>query len=385
MLVRVASGMVAAISLAVAAAPAQAAPEVFAHRGGPYVRGKPTFPENTLPAFGLAALQGDPLEFDVKLTSDGVPVVIHDPTLDRTTNCTGRVVDKTLAQLRKCKADVLGVPEAGLPVRKVADPSVGIPTLSDVLKLARRTGSTIVPEIKNYPTDSDFDSTPAFATTVVNALGASGIPVDRIVVQSFTTQNLDVVQAQLPGAQTSLLALSSGNDAAIPLAATRGYTWVSPQWPVDSAYVAAAHAAGRKVVPYTIDVAQDMVLAAATGADALITNDPTRAREAVGAGFPVQDDPESSATSSKVKVKSGVASVKVECNSIASQTCVGNLLLTVRHKGVAGRAQFAIAGGKTQSLKVGVRRGITGKGTVAIGTYDDRGLPAVGRQSITLG
>ena len=121
MLVRSLSGVLAAAALALAAAPAQAAPEVFAHRGGPYIRGKPVFPENTLPAFGLAALQGDPLEFDIKLTADRVPVVIHDATLDRTTNCTGRVADKTLAQLRKCKADVLGVPESGLPVRVVAD------------------------------------------------------------------------------------------------------------------------------------------------------------------------------------------------------------------------------------------------------------------------
>src|SRR3954447_11443494 len=120
MLVRSLSGVLAAAALALAPAPAQAAPEVFAHRGGPYIPGKPVFPENTLPAFGLAALQGDPLEFDIKLTADRVPVVIHDATLDRTTNCTGRVADKTLAQLRKCKADVLGVPESGLPVRAVA-------------------------------------------------------------------------------------------------------------------------------------------------------------------------------------------------------------------------------------------------------------------------
>src|SRR6185312_11303528 len=45
-----------ALVFVVAAGPAQAAPDVFAHRGGAYVRGKPQFPENTLPAFGVAAL-----------------------------------------------------------------------------------------------------------------------------------------------------------------------------------------------------------------------------------------------------------------------------------------------------------------------------------------
>src|SRR4051794_20364308 len=141
---------------------------MFAHRGGPYVRGKPIFPENTLPGFGLAALQGDRLEFDVKLTADRVPVVIHDATLDRTTNCTGRVADKTLAQLRKCRANVLGVPGSDLPTRGVADPSVGLPTLSDVLALARRTGSTIVPEIRRGAKGK--------ATATVAVFNVRGVP-----------------------------------------------------------------------------------------------------------------------------------------------------------------------------------------------------------------
>src|SRR3954453_7611008 len=258
MLVRVACCAAAALAVGSAAAPAQAAPGVFAHRGGPYVRGKPIFPENTLPGFGLAALQGDPLEFDIKLTADRVPVVIHDATLDRTTNCTGRVADKTLAQLRKCKADVLGVPESGLPVRAVADGSVGVPTLSQVTSLARRPCSRIVPEIKNYLTDPDYDATPAFAAAAVDGVALSEIAAERIIFQSFTTENLDVVKSRLPGAETSLLALQSGIDAAIPLAVARGYEWVSPRWPVESAYGAAAHAGGRRVVPFTIDTAPAM-------------------------------------------------------------------------------------------------------------------------------
>src|SRR5215212_4558514 len=132
MLVRSLSGVLAAAALALAAAPAQAAPEVFAHRGGPYIRGKPVFPENTLPAFGLAALQGDPLEFDIKLTADRVPVVIHDATLDRTTNCHGRRGQQAPAPVPKVQAEVLGGAGAGLPGAGVADPVVGVPTLSQV-------------------------------------------------------------------------------------------------------------------------------------------------------------------------------------------------------------------------------------------------------------
>jgi len=382
MLIRSLSGLLAASALALAAAPAQAAPEVFAHRGGPYIRGKPVFPENTLPAFGLAALQGDPLEFDIKLTADRVPVVIHDATLDRTTNCTGRVADRTLAELRKCKADVLGVPESGLPVRAVADPSVGVPTLSQVTSLARRTRSRIVPEIKNYPTDPDYDPTPAFAAAAVD-VALSEIAAERIIFQSFTTENLDVVKSRLPAAETSLLALQSGNDAAIPLAAAPGYEWVSPQWPVDSAYVAAAHAGGRRVVPFTIDAAPAMATAAATGADALITNDPTRARQTVAADFPRVDAPVASATSSKVGVRGGEAAVTVRCHSIRTQTCVGNLALTVGHR-VVGSAQYEITGGRARAVPVGVRSGTKGKGSATVSTYDVRGRPARARTSITL-
>lgn len=383
MLVRSLSGVLAAAALALAAAPAQAAPEVFAHRGGPYIRGKPVFPENTLPAFGLAALQGDPLEFDIKLTADRVPVVIHDATLDRTTNCTGRVADTTLAQLRKCKADVLGVPESGLPVRVVADPSVGVPTLSQVTSLARRTSSRIVPEIKNYPADPDYDPTPAFAAAAVDGVALSEIAVDRIIFQSFTTENLDVVKSRLPGAETSLLALQSGNDAAIHLAVARGYEWVSPQWPVDSGYVAAAHAGGRRVVPFTIDTTPAMALAAAAGADALITNDPTRARRTVAAGFPRMDAPVASAASSKMRVRGREAAVKVRCNSIRTQTCVGNLVLAVGHR-VLGSAQYELTGGRAGAVRVGVRSGAKGKGAATVSTYDERGRPGRARTSITL-
>ena len=91
-----------------AAAPAAAAPFVHAHRGGPLVGGKPTYPEDTLPAFRAAAERNFVIELDVKLTADGVPVVIHDATLERVTPCSGEVAERTLKQLARCKVDILG-------------------------------------------------------------------------------------------------------------------------------------------------------------------------------------------------------------------------------------------------------------------------------------
>src|SRR2546427_13263169 len=83
-------------------------PLVLAHRGGCAVG-----PENTVAAFDRGmAVGADGLELDVRLSADGVPVVHHDPTLDRTTNASGRVADYTVEQLKAvdaaCRFEVKG-------------------------------------------------------------------------------------------------------------------------------------------------------------------------------------------------------------------------------------------------------------------------------------
>ena len=78
--VLIAACLAVCATLLAAAAPALAVrPPIHAHRGGPLEFGKPVYGENTLPAFKASALRGFVLEMDVKLTKDGVPVVIHDP------------------------------------------------------------------------------------------------------------------------------------------------------------------------------------------------------------------------------------------------------------------------------------------------------------------
>ena len=74
--------------------------QVIAHRGSKGVR-----PENTLAAFKKAIEEGaDGIETDVHLSKDGEMVIIHDETVDRTTNGTGRVFDHTLAELKQLSA-----------------------------------------------------------------------------------------------------------------------------------------------------------------------------------------------------------------------------------------------------------------------------------------
>ena len=104
----------------------------IAHRGG-IVSG---VPENTLAAFREAINQGaDAIEIDLRGTKDGEIVIIHDKTVDRTTNGQGRVIDQTLAELKML--------DAGHGER--------IPTYEEVLQLVAGTGVTLLLDIKKGP------------------------------------------------------------------------------------------------------------------------------------------------------------------------------------------------------------------------------------------
>jgi glycerophosphoryl diester phosphodiesterase len=265
-----------------AASPAAAkAPAIHAHRGGPVLAGVPTYPEETMPAFRNAAREGYWLELDAKLTEDRVPVVFHDARLDRMTPCTGDVRERTLKELAECKTDVLGSPGSGLPTKEV-EPSEPIPTLAEVLAFARDEGAFVNLEIKNAPTDADFDSTPAFANRVMDVVVKSGFPEGRLIVQSFWPDNLTVAKQRLPGVETAFLTLGPTNDGGPAFAASSGFEWVSPQWPVDAEYVGNARGLGRFIVPYTLNIEQDVRDAAVLGVDALITDDPLMAQGSLG-------------------------------------------------------------------------------------------------------
>ncbi len=116
-----------ALVLLVAHAPARAEsgrPGVIAHRGVALEA-----PENTLPAIAKAIDLGCALaEIDMRYTSDGEVVLVHDATVDRTTDGSGRVADKTLAELRALDAGASRGPEFR---------GTRIPTLREAVELAR--------------------------------------------------------------------------------------------------------------------------------------------------------------------------------------------------------------------------------------------------------
>ena len=263
--------------LLVAPAVQAAVPGVQSHRGGPVIDGDPLFAEETMPAFRNAHQNLQTvLELDAKLTKDAIPVVFHDDTLERTTGCTGLVVDKMLAELAECPADVLGAPGNDLKTAPAPTP-VPIATLAEVLAYAKSAGATVNLEIKNYPTDDDYDPTSAFANRVMDVVLESKIPAKQVILQSFTPQNLEVAEQRMPDAEFAFLGLGGSEDFALSVAQMRNWDWVSPSWPVDKDYVEQAHASGIKVVPYTINQAEDVRAAAAAGVDALITDDPLMA------------------------------------------------------------------------------------------------------------
>jgi glycerophosphoryl diester phosphodiesterase len=114
---------------------------VIAHRGS-----SSEAPENTLPAFEAAARRGaDAIELDVRLTADGAPVVIHDATLDRTTDRTGPVAALTLAELRAVDAGWRFTPDLGR-THPYRGGDARVPTLGEVLWAFPRL--TILVEIK---------------------------------------------------------------------------------------------------------------------------------------------------------------------------------------------------------------------------------------------
>ena len=296
------AALLAVSATGLAAAPAQATPIVHAHRGGPVIDGVPRFPEDTMPAFRNAALEEQAVvELDVKLTQDDVPVVIHDDTPDRTTTCDtpaggnpdqdNQIRDYTMAELRDCKADVLGRPpesESGFPVAPVANPTVSPPTLVEVLAFVREHPHVRVNlEIKNVPTDNDFDggtppgTLPAYAHRIMDVVVASRLPSSQLLIQSFWPPNLDVAKQRLPSVETSFLTLAQTNSGGPAFARSKGYDYISPGWPVDQNYVSHAHSLGLRVVPYTLNDPEEIKLAARIGVDEIITDDPAMARAAL--------------------------------------------------------------------------------------------------------
>ncbi|MEZ5315799.1 MAG: glycerophosphodiester phosphodiesterase [Vicinamibacterales bacterium] len=158
---------------------------VIAHRGGSALR-----PENTLAAFDHARTLGvDAFECDVHLSRDREPVVIHDPTLDRTTDRTGPVAALTAAELAEVDAGHRFDAAGGHPFRGHGH---GVPRLADLL--ARHPDVPLVVEVKG-----DQPETAARVLEVIRGAGA----LDRVIVGGFSLDVLRVIRTAAPEVPTS--------------------------------------------------------------------------------------------------------------------------------------------------------------------------------------
>lgn len=160
-------------------------PLVFAHRGGAKLA-----PENTMTAIDNGmALGADGLEIDVQLSADGVPVVIHDQTLDRTTDRTGPVRDLRASELARVDAAFQFEINGGHPFR---GQGIGVPILDDVL--AKHPKTRVIIEMKG----GQQELARAVADSILKADA-----IERVCVGSFHQGSIDTIRAEHPDIVTS--------------------------------------------------------------------------------------------------------------------------------------------------------------------------------------
>lgn len=232
-------------------------PCILAHRGA-----SAHAPENTLAAFELAVEQGaDGLELDVKLTADGRVVVIHDPTVDRTTGAHGYVKDMSLADLRSLGAGAFFSEE----FKKER-----IPTLEEVFEsVGKRTFINV--ELTNYNTPRDH-----LVETVCMLVKKFGLQ-KRVLFSSFFAGNLSRARSYLPEVPMGLLAFG-GVLGAWPRSfgfAFGNYEALHPNIK-DTTHqqVQRVHRLRKRIHVWTVNTEEDMRRLFGWGVDAIITDDP---------------------------------------------------------------------------------------------------------------
>jgi glycerophosphoryl diester phosphodiesterase len=251
---------------------------VIAHRGGGAL-----WPENTLYGFYRAqALGVDVLEMDLRFTRDGVPVLLHDREVNRTTNGAGPVAEMTLRELQRLDAAHRWSPvgQTGYPLRSAG---IRVPTLAETLDAFPQALMNI--EIK--------ESTAEYNGILCRLLRQADMSA-RVLVASFDDALLKDFRAQCPEVGTA--ATKREAMAFFALQALRLEGAFTPKARalevpfrggnrrlVTQRFVAAAHKRNLPVYVWLGDETEeawDLLLAA--GVDGIITNRPDRLLETVG-------------------------------------------------------------------------------------------------------
>jgi len=241
-------------------------PVAYAHRGGAGLA-----PENTLVAFetGLAA-GADGIELDVRLSLDGVAVIMHDPTVDRTTDATGPVNARTAVELAGLDAGCRFERDGAYPFKGLG---IGVPSLRAVFD--RHRAASLIVELKS--------ADPRLARAVVEEIHAAGA-AGRVTVGSFQKGALDAVRALDPAIRTGAdmdevrSRLNGPPGRGVPAKPAfeafqvpevfAGLRVVTPE------FIAQAHDAGIAVMVWTVNHEDDMRRLLEWGVDGLITDRP---------------------------------------------------------------------------------------------------------------
>jgi glycerophosphoryl diester phosphodiesterase len=220
-----------------------------AHRGYSAIA-----PENTLPALAAGVLAGASLiEFDVRTTADGVPVVIHDRTVDRTTDGSGNVWELTVDEVRELDAGSWFSP---------AYVGTQVPLLAEVLDLLTARDAETPAEVNSpvpaaaTPAELLLEIKPPATLeqvkVILEMVAERGL-LDRTVVQSFDPEVVRLVREAVPDVRRGLLRLRFDADT-VELASELGVDYCNP--PVadvlgDRSIVASLAGVGIAIMPWT--------------------------------------------------------------------------------------------------------------------------------------
>lgn len=241
----------------------------IAHRGS-----RVLWPENTETSFREAYDLGyRHFETDLHMTADGVLVCFHDPTLDRTTNASGRVEDLSLDELQSLDAGYHHASSDGFPFRNIG---VRVPTLEWLL--------TTFPDI-SVVVEMKRDGLSVPLGSLIDKLDAH----DRLIVGSFSDQRLteftDMTGGRVPmsvgaiQARMWLLTSRAGRGVRSDAAALQLPTHLRGVSVVDEKLITVAHNEGLQVHVWTVNTVTEMNRLLDMGVDGLITDRPDLLKE----------------------------------------------------------------------------------------------------------
>jgi glycerophosphoryl diester phosphodiesterase len=244
---------------------------VVAHRGAAGLA-----PENTMEAYRLGVEGGaDAIELDVHLTADGQMALIHDETLDRTTDLAGSIASLTMAEIEAADAGFrFEAADGSFPFR---GKGLRVPTFPEVLAWLPD-GVGLVVEVKAREAIGPVID--ALSGSRVRAAGAASLI-------SFDEHTIDRAHELDPGMPTGyLLVPSQPIEPALTFAVEHGHAAVHP-WEGDlgidpQPILAQAHAYGRLIGTYVVNDPDRMQQLAAYGVWGFVTDLPGLARQALG-------------------------------------------------------------------------------------------------------